>query len=83
MTPRLLSPRRGIRKVGTLLSTRLHGGVDVVSVAAWMGDSPQTVLNYYAHLMPDADARGRKVIDEAFAESVDGPDAAQAEGDQA
>jgi len=64
-------------------STLLHGGVDVVSVAAWMGDSPQTVLNYYAHLMPDADARGRKVIDEAFAESVDGPDAAQAEGDQA
>ena len=48
-----------------------------------MGDSPQTVLNYYAHLMPDADARGRKVIDEAFAESVDGPDAAQAGGDQA
>ncbi len=64
-------------------STLLHAGVDVVSVAAWMGDTTQTVLSYCAHLMPDADVRGRKAVDGAFADEDHGPDAAQSGGDQA
>jgi hypothetical protein len=38
--------------------------VDVV--AAWLGDTVETVYKTSAHLMPDADERGRKAIDQFF-----------------
>jgi hypothetical protein len=31
---------------------------------AWLGDTVETVHRTYAHLMPDADERGRKAMDE-------------------
>jgi integrase len=47
----------------TAASAWLSGGADIVAVAAWLGDTVQTVHSTYAHLMPDADARGRKAMD--------------------
>jgi len=41
-------------------------GADIVAVAAWLGDTVETVHRTYAHLMPDADDRGRKAKDEFF-----------------
>jgi hypothetical protein len=41
-------------------------GADIVAVAAWLGDTVDTVHRTYAHLMPDADDRGRKAMDEFF-----------------
>lgn len=46
----------------TAASAWLAAGVDIVSVAAWLGDTVQVVLATYAHLMPDADERGRKAM---------------------
>jgi len=37
-----------------------------VAVAALLGDTVETVYQTYAHLMPDADDRGRKAIDQFF-----------------
>jgi len=54
----------------TAASAWLSAGVDVVSVAAWLGDTPATVLKTYAHLMPDADDRGRRAMDAFFAGSA-------------
>jgi integrase len=50
----------------TATSAWLAAGVDVVSVAAWLGDTVQTVWQTYAHLMPDADDRSRKAMDLFF-----------------
>jgi integrase len=50
----------------TAASAWLAAGVDIVSVAAWLGDIVATVLATYAHLMPDADDRGRKAMDLFF-----------------
>ena len=44
---------------------------DIVAVAAWLGDTVQTVHRTYAHLMPDADDRGRKAMDEFFKRAGD------------
>jgi len=63
----------------TAASAWLAAGVDVVSVAAWLGDTVKTVLETYAHLMPDADDRGRKAMDVFFSRSA--PDV-PAEGQQ-
>ena len=46
----------------TAASAWLSGGADIVAVAAWLGDTVQTVHGTYAHLMQDADARGRKAM---------------------
>lgn len=40
--------------------------MDIVSVAAWLGDTVKTVYETYAHLMPDADDRGRKAMNAFF-----------------
>jgi hypothetical protein len=46
-------------------------------VAARLGDTVKTVYETYAHLMPDADDRGRKAMNAFFmvtAESSGAPD---------
>jgi integrase len=52
----------------TYASMQLRKGVDVVRVAAWMGDTPDMVVKTYAHLMPDDDgeADGRAAVDGFF-----------------
>lgn len=37
----------------TFASVQLRDGVDVVRVAAWLGDTPEMVMKTYAHLVPD------------------------------
>ena len=53
----------------TAASAWLSAGADIVAVAAWLGDTVETVYKTYAHLMPDADERGRKAIDQFFRQS--------------
>ena len=50
----------------TAASAWLSAGADIVAVAAWLGDTVETVYKAYAHLMPDADERGRKAMDQFF-----------------
>lgn len=51
----------------TYASAQLRAGVDVVRVAAWLGDTVDTVVKTYAHLMPDDDeADGRAAVDGFF-----------------
>lgn len=38
-------------------------GVNIAAVAAWLGDTEKTVLDTYAHLMPDDTDRGRRAMD--------------------
>ena len=45
---------------------------DIVAVAAWLGDTVETVHRTCAHLMPDADDRGRAAMDEFFTRDGDG-----------
>jgi integrase len=56
----------------TAASAWLAAGVDIVSVAAWLGDTVKTVYETYAHLMPDADDRGRKAMNAFFMVTVEG-----------
>ena len=57
---------------------------DIVAVVAWLGDTVETVYKTYAHLMPDADDRGRKAIDQFFRRPGGEPSALDvpSEGDQ-
>jgi len=48
----------------TAASAWLSAGADIV--AAWLGDTVETVHRTYAHLMPDADDRGRRAMDQFF-----------------
>ena len=50
----------------TAASAWLSAGADIVAVAAWLGDTVETVYKTYAHLMPDADERERTAIDQFF-----------------
>jgi integrase len=54
----------------TAASAWLSAGVDIVKVAAWLGDTVQTVWETYAHFMPDSDDRGRKAMDLFFTASA-------------
>jgi integrase len=58
----------------TYASAQLRAGVDVVRVAAWMGDTVDVVVKTYAHLMPgdDGDADGRAAVGAFFAAAPDG-----------
>ncbi|NXY96393.1 site-specific integrase [Streptomyces sp. BR123] len=48
----------------TFASVQLHERESVVSVAKWLGHSdPSITLKIYAHMMPEADGRGRKAMD--------------------
>jgi integrase len=55
----------------TAASAWLSRGVDITAVASWLGDTVATVYTYYAHLMPDADERGRAAMAGFFAELAD------------
>ena len=46
-------------------------GADIVAVAAWLGDTVETVHRTCAHLMPGADYRGRAAMDEFFERAGD------------
>jgi integrase len=50
----------------TAASAWLSAGVGVPAVAAWLGDEQKTVLETYAHFMPDDDDRGRRAMDQFF-----------------
>jgi integrase len=52
----------------TYASAQLRAGVDVVRVAAWMGDTVDMIVKTYAHLMPDddGDADGRAAVEAFF-----------------
>jgi integrase len=50
----------------TAASAWLSVGADIVAVAAWLGDTVETVYKTYAHLMPDADERWREAMDQFF-----------------
>jgi hypothetical protein len=52
----------------TAASAWLSRGVDITAVASWLGDTVATVYTYYAHMMPDADDRGRAAMTAFFAE---------------
>jgi hypothetical protein len=54
-----------------------------VAVAAWLGDTVETVHRTYAHLMPGADYRGRKAMDEFFKRAGDKGSAPNVPSDQA
>jgi hypothetical protein len=47
----------------------LSKGADIVAVAAWLVDTVETVHRTYAHLMPDADDRGRTAMDQFLSKS--------------
>lgn len=48
----------------TFASVQLHERESVVAVAKWLGHSdPSITLKIYAHMMPEADGRGRKAMD--------------------
>ena len=53
-------------------STLIARGVDVRTVAEYLGhsDGGALVLRTYSHLLPDAEDRARKAIEDALAESV-------------
>lgn len=51
----------------TYASAQLRAGVDVVRVAAWMGDTVGVVVKTYLHLMPgDSGDDGRAAVDAFF-----------------
>ena len=56
---------------------------DIVAVAAWLGDTVETVHGTYAHLMPGADDRGRKAMDEFFKRAGDNGSALDVPSDEA
>ena len=46
-------------------------GADIVAVAAWLGDTVETVHRTYAHMMPDADDHGRRAMDQFLKQAGD------------
>ncbi len=46
----------------TYASVQLGAGIDVLSVAAWIGDTPQVVWDTYAHFMPGREEGGRAAV---------------------
>lgn len=55
----------------TAASAWLSAGTAIVAVAAWLGDTAETVHRTYAHLMPDADVRERKAMNQFFKRTGD------------
>jgi integrase len=54
----------------TAASARLAGGVDIRTLAEWLGHGdPGFTLRTYTHLMPNAAERGRKAMDDFLASS--------------
>ncbi|MPY62624.1 tyrosine-type recombinase/integrase [Streptomyces spongiae] len=47
----------------------LEAGESVVTLAKWLGHSSPTItLDHYAHFMPEAGKKGRRVIDSLLGE---------------
>jgi integrase len=45
-------------------SKLLAGGIDIATVARWMGDTVRTVADTYAHTMPGVEARALALLDD-------------------
>ena len=63
-------------------STLISRGVSVRTVAEWLGhsDGGALLLRTYSHLMPDAEHRTRRALEDALSPSPaapDGPETAQ------
>lgn len=59
----------------TYASLQLRARVDVVRVAAWMGDTPEMVYGTYAHMLPgDDDGDGRDAAEAFLLEAPCAPD---------
>lgn len=58
----------------TAASAWISEGIDVTAVAAFLGDTVKTVVEYYAHLMPDAEDRARTAMDAFFRSEASAPD---------
>lgn len=58
----------------TAASAWLAAGVDIATVAAFLGDTVATVSATYAHLMPDGADRARKAMDVFFTLEQSAPD---------
>ncbi len=54
----------------TAASAWLSAGKSPAAVAGWLGDTVETVLAIYAHLMPGGDDSGRKAMDAFFTASA-------------
>ena len=67
----------------TATSVWLSRGADIVAVAAWLGDTAETVRRACAHLMPSADYRGREAMDEFFKRAGDEGSALDVPADEA
>lgn len=66
----------------TYASVQLRAGVDVVRVAAWMGDTVDVVVRTYAHLMPgDDDDGGRAAVDAFLARCAPGVPCGEPDGE--
>jgi integrase len=60
----------------TAASAWLAGGVDVRTLADWLGhEDPGFTLRTYTHLMPNAADRGRKAMDAFLGAQTDNPSA--------
>ena len=51
----------------TAATTWLGAGVSLAKVAAYLGDTKETVLSVYAHFLPSDDDRAREVMNAFFA----------------
>lgn len=59
----------------------LAEGLDIRTLSEWLGHSdPGFTLRTYAHLMPGAEGKARRIIDAPREVSADGPDTAQGSG---
>lgn len=56
----------------TAASTWLSAGVSLAKVAAYLGDTKETVLSVYAHFLPSDDDRAREVMNAFFASTTEG-----------
>jgi integrase len=68
-TKHAASPEDGFHALRhTFASVQLDARESVVSVSKWLGHSdPSITLKIYAHMMPEADGRGRAAMDAWFA----------------
>jgi hypothetical protein len=66
VVPGEIAVKGGACAIAAAASAWLSAGVSVAAVAAWLGDTQQTVLDTYSHLMPDDTDRGRRAMDQFF-----------------
>lgn len=54
----------------------LSHGLNIARVAAYLGDTKETVLHTYSHVLPNDEARARAIMDAFFGEEDEADDAA-------